>query len=346
MQRALVRADDDGLNLAPRSCDARRPQRGAGARDTRPERGAAILCAFKDPERGADRGGEQGRGRGRENEIAAAVHEKLPQRARQAEERAREPQGLAASVQRDDVLAPLELMRKPASARPIDARRMRLVDDEESVIALGERGERCEWGAVAVHAVKAFNDDPEPPGARMRVERRFEGDGVIVADSQRLCAREPHALMRAGVNEFVIENEIAALRQRRQQRFIGRKSRADEERALCAEEARRFFFERLMLGMIAAQEPRAAGAERDATRKRRRGGPAVFGGLGEAEIVVGGEVEPAARAERAKAVAVAQGGEIGEVGGEEMLGGRGHVSALSVMVKTPTECGAPSLSHH
>ena len=59
--------------------------------------------------------------------------------------------------------------------------------------------------------------------------------------------------MRAGVDQFVVKNEIAALRQSRQQRLVGRKSRAEKQRAFGPKKPRRLFLQRLMLGMISAQ---------------------------------------------------------------------------------------------
>ena len=66
-------------------------------------------------------------------------------------------------------------------------------------------------------------------------------------------AREAHSLMRAGVDQLVVKNDIAALRQSRQQRLVGRKSRAEKQRAFRPEKPRRLYLQRLMLGMISAQ---------------------------------------------------------------------------------------------
>ena len=72
--------------------------------------------------------------------------------------------------------------------------------------------------------------------------------------------------------------------------------------------------ERFMLGMVAAQQPRAARAGRNAARGALR---QCFGervGTREREIVVRGEIDPGARRERAAAVGGGEGFEVGAVG--------------------------------
>jgi len=68
------------------------------------------------------------------------------------------------------------------------------------------------------------------------------------------------------------------------------------------EEGRRLALQRHMLLMIAAQQTRAAGADGNAARQRRRGGFAIVRRLGESEKIIGGEVESATRRERAQPV--------------------------------------------
>src|SRR3546814_3431331 len=58
----------------------------------------------------------------------------------------------------------------------------------------------------------------------------------------------------------VCSSDLAALRQRREQRGVGGEAGREEERGLAAIMARGVGFERLMLGVIAAQQTRAARA--------------------------------------------------------------------------------------
>src|SRR3546814_14065901 len=73
-------------------------------------------------------------------------------------------------------------------------------------------------------------------------------------------AAELHAVVRARMDEFVMDDEVAALRQRREQRGVGGEAGREEERGLAAIMARGVGFERLMLGVVAAQQARAAPA--------------------------------------------------------------------------------------
>src|SRR3546814_13483561 len=83
-------------------------------------------------------------------------------------------------------------------------------------------------------------------------------------------AAELHAVVRARMDEFVMDDEVAALRQRREQRGVGGEAGREEERGLAAILARGVGFERLMLGVIAAPQTRAARAR----------GTAAFGSRG------------------------------------------------------------------
>src|SRR3546814_7759930 len=78
--------------------------------------------------------------------------------------------------------------------------------------------------------------------------------------SSDLRAAELHAVVRARVDEGVVDDEVAALRQRREERGIGGEAGGEEERGLAAVMARGMGFERLMFGVIAAQQARSARA--------------------------------------------------------------------------------------
>ena len=82
--------------------------------------------------------------------------------------------------------------------------------------------------------------------------------------------------MRAGVDEFIVNDQVAPLWQGRQQRFIGGEARAKEQRALRTKEPRRFLFERLVLRVVAAQQAGAARPERNAARKGCKGRVTIF----------------------------------------------------------------------
>jgi hypothetical protein len=82
-------------------------------------------------------------------------------------------------------------------------------------------------------------------------------------------AATAQTLMNAGVNQFVMDYKIATLRQRRENRKVRDIAATEIERSLRAEVGSGFCLKRLVLGMIAAQQPRSAGASRNAARYRR-----------------------------------------------------------------------------
>ena len=70
--------------------------------------------------------------------------------------------------------------------------------------------------------------------------------------------------MGARMNERVVNHEIAALGQRREQRVVRGKPAAEVKHGFGAEKLGRLLLQRGMLGMIAAKQPRAARARRNA----------------------------------------------------------------------------------
>ena len=130
---------------------------------------------------------------------------------------------------------------------------MGLVDQQKRAMTPGHPSQGFERRDVAVHAVEAFDDDPNAAGPAGGADRLLEGADVVMRYGAAFGAGEAHPLMRAGVDQFVVKNDIAALWQSRQQRLVGRKSRAEKQRAFRPEKPRRLYLQRLMLGMISAQ---------------------------------------------------------------------------------------------
>src|SRR3974377_726710 len=80
----------------------------------------------------------------------------------------------------------------------------------------------------------------------------------------KLGAAGPHAFVNAGMNKRIEDEQVAPPRQRRQHSEIGEVATGEEDRALRAEIYCGLGLEVLVLGAIAAQKPRAAGADRRA----------------------------------------------------------------------------------
>src|SRR3546814_8726976 len=112
-----------------------------------------------------DEPGAERRGRGREDEGAAAVDEEVAGYRGGAEQGALGAERLAAGVKGDQIVAAGEAVREAGAAGAEHAGGVRLIDHEDCVVTIGDRGEIGERGAVAVHAVKAFDRDPRRSGA-------------------------------------------------------------------------------------------------------------------------------------------------------------------------------------
>ena len=168
---AGVGADDDrlhlrsrrrdaaaALQLAPGESDARLQR---GARDRRPPR--TIFSAAR----------TQAATSGEGAVAKMKLRQRLTRKSRKTRGRQTSapetPSALPQVCSVIDVLAPLEARGEPAAARPVDARRMRLVDEKKGVVTRGDAQQIVERRDVAVHAVKAFDDDPRPaPSAPFR----------------------------------------------------------------------------------------------------------------------------------------------------------------------------------
>jgi hypothetical protein len=80
---------------------------------------------------------------------------------------------------------------------------------------------------------------------------------MLRGDSAR--APGPQPIVHAGMNQFVMDHQVVALRQRGKQRVVRQEAAAEKQRCLRFEERSRLGFQRLVFGMIAAQQTRSAG---------------------------------------------------------------------------------------
>ena len=160
----------------------------------------------------------------------------------------------------------------------------------DMAVIFGQRGEFGQRRAVAVHAVHALHDDPGQARATIgtpRPDRILECADVIVRYRPDGCPAQPHAVMRAGVDQRVMQDDIAALRQGRQRRHVGP-----------------------MFGIVAAQQPRSTRSHRHAAVERCGYGVPHPRRLGDAEIVVRGEVVPRPSPQPAQSSGAIESGQI------------------------------------
>ena len=92
--------------------------------------------------------------------------------------------------------------------------------------------------------------------------------------------------MSARVDQRIVDDEVAALRQSREKRVVRGKAAAKIKRRLRAEERRRVRLQAFVLGVVAAQEPRPARAHGDAAIERLPHRLLHLRRIGEREIIV------------------------------------------------------------
>jgi hypothetical protein len=154
---------------------------------------------------------------------------------------------------------------------------------------------------VAIHAVDALDRDPRPPARAGRtpfLQSCIERSDIVVRDGLPFGATAPHALVHAGMNEFIVQDKVVPLRERGEYREIGSVAGAEIECALCSEICRRLSFQRLVLLVITAQQSRSAGPDRHAARDRVRRRSPQFVRFRKSEIVIRAEIDARPRAKR------------------------------------------------
>ena len=153
---------------------------------------------------------------------------------------------------------------------------MRLVDNEHRVRFTRQRVEIIDRRNIAFHGVKALDGNPNAPGATVRPPSRdalAKSLDVVMRRAHRCRLAHAHAVVRAGVDQVVMNDEIAPLRQRCEDRRVRCEPAAHVERRLGTEEPRRLVLQRLVFRIVPAQQPRTTGADRHTPRQVLRRSP-------------------------------------------------------------------------
>ena len=184
---------------------------------------------------------------------------------------------------------------RPAPAGPDEADRVRVVDHDERVVAVGEVADLVELGEVAVHREDAVGRDEPVPGIRASREPRLELVHVAVRVPLPPRLAEPDPVDDRGVVELVGDHRVALVEQRLEHAAVGVEARREQDRVLRPEEGRQPFLQLAVERLRPADEPHG----------RHPVAPAVEGLVGrrdhlrvvrEAEVVVRAEVEQLAAA--------------------------------------------------
>ena len=250
--------------------------------------------------------------------------------ARPAQQRAFAAQGLAAGPQHDRIVAPVDIRSQPPAAISEHAGGMRIVRQQHRAMAIRQIGQLGNRRAVAVHAVERFDRNPglargiAGPPARKRFGKSAD---IIVRHRNAFGPRQAHSLVRAGMDQRVVEDRIAALGQCRQQHAVGAVAIGEEQRALAAEEACCLRFERFVFGMVAAQQPRAARTDRNPALERVHHGILEPRAALQREVIVRREIGAAGKRQTAQPRRARQPRQIVDLRGERSVAGATRIHA-------------------
>ena len=235
---------------------------------------ASFICIRDDRKAFANNRGNQRRRCRREDEAAPPVHEKIAKDCWRQNERSFASQRLPARYESDDIFASMQMCSEPAPLWSAYPDRMRIVDEQHGPGTLRQGGKIVHGRYIAVHAVKRFEGDPRCAASALRppsCDRVGCCIHVVMRKVLARCPRHPHALVHAGMDQFIVQDEVARLWQGGDNQAVRGETRADEQRTFTAEETGSIGFQTQMFSTIAAQQTRPTGPRRDASCQRVHG---------------------------------------------------------------------------
>ncbi len=167
-----------------------------------------------------------------------------------------------------------------------------VVDHHEGVVALGEIADFAQWCDETVHRKHAIGDDEFEArlGGVGGLELRFKVGEIAVFVAVALRFAEADAVDDRGVVEFVTDHGVLGGEERFEGAAVGIEAGRVEDRVLGAEKRAEAFFQLGVDFLRAADEAHGGEAVAPAV-ERGVGGGDDFGIIGEAEIVVGAEIQ-------------------------------------------------------
>ena len=189
-----------------------------------------------------------------------------------------------------DAVAYAEQLRCAAAARADEADRVRVVDHDEGVVAIGECADLVERGEIAVHREHTVGDDEAVAGIACLDEPGLELGHVAVGVAKPLRLAQAYAVDDRGVVEGIADDGVAFVQKRLEDAAVGVEAGAEQHCVLRAEERREPQLEVAVDRLRAADEahgghavaPRIEGVVRRSDHARI---------VSEAEVVVGAQVE-------------------------------------------------------
>ena len=187
-----------------------------------------------------------------------------------------------------DVLVDAEVLGDAAAVGAEQEGRVRLVDQHARAVALGDLEDLGQRAHVAVHRVDALDDDQLL--ALDAVHLALEVERVVVAEEDGLGLGEDRAVHDRGVRVLVEEDRVARAHQRRDEADVGAVARGEQHHGFLVLEAGELLGE-LLVHVEGARQDRRARRPEAVALDRLRGGLLHLGPVGDAEVVVGGEVQ-------------------------------------------------------
>ena len=197
---------------------------------------------------------------------------------------------------------------------------MRVVDEHERVVRVGQVADLGERRDVAVHREDPVGHDDPSAGTGCRDELRLEVGQVAVLVAEPLRLREPDAVDDRRVVELVADDRVVGAEEHLEHAAVRVEARREEDRVVVAQERRHPALELEVQLLRAADEPHAREAVAPLVETAVRGLDDARV-VREPEVVVGAEVQHLApgdldlRGLRAVDAALA----LGEAGGLDLV---------------------------
>ena len=141
------------------------------------------------------------------------------------------------------------MMGKPPAAASENAGRMSFVHDEHPARTVCKLHQIVQRRAVAIHAVKAFNGDPDRSlfsRTSVRSDAICEGLHIIMPGADPVRPAKPHPVMGARMDKGVVNDQVAELRQGSEDGDVRRVAAGKIQGRLTAEKGCGLGFERRM----------------------------------------------------------------------------------------------------
>src|SRR5687768_14716865 len=175
-----------------------------------PQRVAPLRFVFDQVNGGDGHRHHRRRQRGCENKAAAAVDQKLAQRAAAGDVSAESAKRFAQGAHLyEDAIAQTKLGYYASAARAIETCCVRFVDHHHRAVSLRKFDDSSQWRFVAVHAENRFRHNQLAPAPCNTLQRRFKLLEITMRIDNCLRARQAAAVDDAGMVQSIAEYCVA-----------------------------------------------------------------------------------------------------------------------------------------